>query len=55
MKQLYNFLLQPYTNVFYCVAYHYRWNSVSFPQSMVLAVKDAWRTSNHDYLYGNER
>lgn len=54
-KRIYNFFVQPYTNVWYCIGYHYTWKEDPLHQIIPAAIKDAWRTSDHDYLMGCER
>jgi hypothetical protein len=58
LKHIVNFLIQPYTNVLYCVLYQFRWNnnaSPSFAKKLSVGIDDAWRTSNNQYLYGSQQ
>lgn len=56
VKRIVNFLIQPYTNVIYCILYQFRWKgNASFTKKLKVGIDDAWRTSNHEYLFGSER
>jgi hypothetical protein len=56
VNRILNFLIQPYTNVLYCVLYQFRWkNDASFTQKLAAGIDDAWRTSDCQYLYGSEQ
>lgn len=54
-RRISNFFLQPYTNIFYCIGYHHRWQTKqSIPHNLLTATQDAWRSSGQQYPSSEE-